>query len=463
MAIELIGKLKPKNGASFKILDAVDINWEGASVPLEGLPNASADTKGIVQIGANLSVDEGVVGLSKENVEAAIGYEAAKASDVAEIKAQFADGKVNAAEAADKLTTARNIALTGDVTGTASFDGSADVEITATLGGIDASKITSGTIDIARLPQGALGNLVIVANDEERLALTAEQVRKGDTVKVTETGIMYLVVDESKLGTEEAFSEYTAGKATSVDWSGVENKPEAFKPEAHTHVASDITAMTGYTGDLFTESDSLNAALKKIEDKLDNAGGTYELPTATDEVLGGVKIGDNITANAGKISVTKDNVVTALGYEPPKQDTTYKQVTRATDGLMIAADKAKLDNLENFVLKAANADNLGGVKIGKNITVTEDGTISVADPIDTTPFAKKTDDLAGDLTGTIAKPKITDGAVVTDKIADGAVSTAKVANAAITDNKIADNSLSTSKLFVPIGDVLIFDGGTAAS
>lgn len=318
---------------------------------------------------------------------------------IAALEAKFDGGKANAAETADKLAVARNIALSGAVTGAATFDGSENIEINATLANLDASKITTGTIDIARLPKGALDNLVLVTNDAERFALTTKDVQNGDTVKVTETGILYLVSDETKLGTAEAFTEYTAGRATAIDWSGVENKPTEFRPEAHTHKSSDVTAMTGYTGTYFEETDSLNAALKKVEDKVVLASERYTLP-------------------------------------------------------------------------AASADTLGGVKIGKNITVTDDGTISVADAADLTPYAKKEDVLTGDLTGTVAAPSIAAGVVNTDKLTDGAVNTAKLANeavntaklaiGAVTDDKIAAASLSTTKLFVPAGDTLVLEGGTAS-
>ena len=51
----------------------------------------------------------------------------------------------------------------------------------------------------------------------------------------------------------------------------------------------------------------------------------YSLPTATGSVLGGVKTGSNITNSSGTISLTKANVVAALGYTPPTADsnTTY--------------------------------------------------------------------------------------------------------------------------------------------
>lgn len=42
----------------------------------------------------------------------------------------------------------------------------------------------------------------------------------------------------------------------------------------------------------------------------------YSLPTATSTVLGGVKVGSNITISSGVISVSKSNVTAALGYTP---------------------------------------------------------------------------------------------------------------------------------------------------
>ena len=63
------------------------------------------------------------------------------------------------ASSADKLATARTISLSGDVSGSVSFDGSADVSITAVVANSShnhsASNISSGTLSIAR---GGTGN-----------------------------------------------------------------------------------------------------------------------------------------------------------------------------------------------------------------------------------------------------------------------------------------------------------------
>lgn len=105
---------------------------------------------------------------------------------------------------------------------------------------LDASKLT-GTIDIARLPAGALERLVVVTDDTARFALTTSNVQKGDTVKVTSSGLMYFVVDDTKLSTEAGYEQYTAGTATSVAWSGITGKPSTFTPSTHTHTKSQIT------------------------------------------------------------------------------------------------------------------------------------------------------------------------------------------------------------------------------
>lgn len=47
-----------------------------------------------------------------------------------------------------------------------------------------------------------------------------------------------------------------------------------------------------------------------------NCTYSYSLPTATASVLGGVKIGSNISVSSGTISLTSANVTSALGYTP---------------------------------------------------------------------------------------------------------------------------------------------------
>jgi len=164
-----------------------------------------------------------------------------KAQTDAAIAAMVSAGQ---AAGAAKLTTPRTIALSGGATGTAtSFDGTQNIAIPVTA--VAASALT-GTIDIARLPAGALERLYPVASDAERFALTTAQVQKGDTVQVGGTGgLMYLVVDESNLGNAAGYRAYTAARASAVDWSGVENKPALLTTLASLDSTAGVLTQTG--------------------------------------------------------------------------------------------------------------------------------------------------------------------------------------------------------------------------
>ena len=54
---------------------------------------------------------------------------------------------------------------------------------------------------------------------------------------------------------------------------------------------------------------------------------------------------------------TKQQVIDALGYTPPKQDTTYGNATTSKEGLMSAADKKKLDSLSSTNAVSASGSN----------------------------------------------------------------------------------------------------------
>lgn len=130
--------------------------------------------------------------------------------------------------------SASNVPWTGVTNKPSTFTPSAHNHNDSTITSLNASKLF-GTIDIARLPHGALERLVIVADDTARFKLTTANIQLGDTVKVTKTEKMYYVVDESKLSSEAGYAVYTAGTATSVPWSGVTGKPSSYPPASHNH------------------------------------------------------------------------------------------------------------------------------------------------------------------------------------------------------------------------------------
>jgi hypothetical protein len=148
------------------------------------------------------------------------------------------------------ITTQKTITLTGAVTGSVTTDLTGNITINTTTGSIDATKLT-GTVPLESIPKDAQAKIVQVNSDEARLALTTDDVQNNDVVVVVDTdgstSSVYWVSDASKLGTDDAanaFTPFPAGVAAAVDWSGVQNKPEAFPPSAHTHTTLEVTAIT---------------------------------------------------------------------------------------------------------------------------------------------------------------------------------------------------------------------------
>lgn len=276
--------------------------------------------------------------------------------------------------AAETLMYGRNIILDGDVTGSTSesFNGSKNVTINTTISTINAEKLT-GTIDANRLPEipiekipaAALERLFVVDSQSAAMSLT---IQEGDVVQIGSGGPMYFCVSESASTFATKFKEFTAGSATSVPWSGVTGKP-TFATVATSGSYNDLTnkptipSLLGYATQNWVTSHgyltSIPAATsstyggiqigyttsgKNYAVQLSNGKAyvnvpwtdtnttysagtnisisgttincTYTLPTASSSVLGGVKVGSNITLSSGTISLSKSNVTSALGYTP---------------------------------------------------------------------------------------------------------------------------------------------------
>lgn len=238
--------------------------------------------------------------------------------------------KTDNAPTATKLQAARTIALSGAVTGSVSSDFGSNVTISTTLANFDASKIAFGTISIDRLPKAALERLIVVADDTARFALTTATAQSGDTVKVTSTGKMYLIKDESKLNSEDGYESYTASQASSVPWSGVTGKPSTFTPPT-----SSATVLGGIKVGYTTSG-------KNYKVQLDSSGNAYvNVPwtdnnttynEATADTLGLVKIG--YASNGKNYAVLLANGKMYVNVPWTDNNTTYTQATSDKLGLV---------------------------------------------------------------------------------------------------------------------------------
>ena len=257
---------------------------------------------------------------------------------------------------ATKLATPRVIAIAGAVSGSATFDGSRNVSINSTLNGFDASKITSGTISEARLPNipieklpaGALERMFVVASQTAAIdAVKAGTIQEGDVVQIGNGGLMYFCIDDAATTFGNAFKEFTAGSATRVPWSGVTGKPSSFTPSAHNQASNTITALTGYaksTNAAITTSDTLNTALGKLETKVDitygwgnHASAGYAkatqlanyLPLTGGTLTGGLTANNISLFDSGK---TNDYNVTAKIGDPSTYSTPVRFAPSSAHG-----------------------------------------------------------------------------------------------------------------------------------
>lgn len=202
---------------------------------------------------------------------------------------------------------------------------------TSNIPNLDASKITTGTISVDRLPATALERCVVVADDTARFKLTTSSVQIGDTVKVTATKKMYMVIDSSKLSSEAGYEEYF----TSTDWSTITNKPTSFTPATHSHATATQSA-NGF----------MSSADKK---KLDGITESADSVSFSRSLTSGTKVG----------TITINGTGTDL-YAPTNTDThhTAKNVVASsstgTANVTAATSNPYLNLIENGAVRSTH-------------------------------------------------------------------------------------------------------------
>lgn len=165
--------------------------------------------------------------------------------------------------------------------------------------------------------------------------VSALQTLVGDTSVASQiVSAVSSKADASHTHSEYATTDHThSGYATrtyvDTQVSGlVDSAPEALNtlnelsaalgddPNFATTIATQIGSKVSQVDGMgLSTNDYTNAEKSKLAGIAENAN-EYVLPTATSSVLGGVKIGSNITNSSGVISLSGSNVTSALGYTP---------------------------------------------------------------------------------------------------------------------------------------------------
>lgn len=176
-----------------------------------------------------------------------------------------------------------------------SWDSKADGNHTHTKAQItiDASNVT-GTFTADQIAEDAKERQVTVANQTALLALTKTSAQNGDWVLLNDANypLYYVVIDDTKLGTMDAFQQLTSPDIEDKSWSAVQNKPTTFEELSITDAMSNSdtdsliddlnsgkatvtsgietlkTASAKYTGEMQDKSQMMETMIDLIDAKM---------------------------------------------------------------------------------------------------------------------------------------------------------------------------------------------------
>lgn len=256
-------------------------------------------------------------------------------------KADTAGAADTAAEATHAVAadTATKLAAAVTINGV-SFDGSKAITINA----VDATpRIATSekgaangvaTLDTAgKVPAAQLPSYVDDVKEYENKAAFPETGEADkiyvdiDTGSIYRwSGTQYIQINTSVASADSAIKLATARKIAGVPFDGsaditipAANVGAYTKAETNTTFLSKADAKTTYVaitpGKDLSDNNFTAELLAKLNG-IETGANKYVLPQASSTVLGGVTVGNNITVSTGTISLSKANVIAALGYTP---------------------------------------------------------------------------------------------------------------------------------------------------
>lgn len=257
-------------------------------------------------------------------------------------------GKADTAGTADTAAEATHAAAADTATKLAAavtingvdFDGSKAITINAVDSTARIAESEKGvangvaTLDAAgKVPAAQLPSYVDDVKEYENKAAFPET---GETDKIYVdndtgsiyrwSGTQYIQINTSVASADTAVKLATARKIAGVLFDGsaditipAGNVGAFTKEETNTTFLSKADAATTYVaitpGKVLSDNNFTNALLTKLNG-IEEGANNYTLPQASSTTLGGVTVGNNITVNTGTISLSKANVIGALGFTP---------------------------------------------------------------------------------------------------------------------------------------------------
>ena len=237
-------------------------------------------------------------------------------------------GVAGTASSADKLTTARDIGLAGDLTGNVSFDGSGNVTLTATIAANSVALGTDTTGNYVGNVTSSNGIIVSGTTGENwtpNITLSATGVIA--TTYGSTTNIPILTIDEQ-------------GRVTSASNAAI----------------STSFTLAGDTGtDIFNSGDTLRIS-----------GGTGISTTATDNTITVTNLGvTSLTGTANEVEVSSANGAITIGLP---NDVTIGNTLTVTGDLIVLGNATTLNTatlvVEDPLVKFGNANPSDVLDIG---------------------------------------------------------------------------------------------------
>lgn len=351
----------PTTVDGYGITDAVKV---GDKVAWSNVENAPTTLEGYGITDAVKAGDK----INWSNIESAPttleGYgitDAVKASDIQQaITADtvtantFTGALTGNAATATKLEAPVNVTFSGVTADATTFDGSADLNVNVTS--VPAALVT-GVLSEANIPASIVSTLKTVNTDEERFALTIDDVQNGDTVYVAEPapGKMYRVVDDTKLNEEAGYQEFSAGiadKALADSEGNVITETYLKKTAA----ASTYAAKT----ELTSAVETLNTALEGKQ-----AIGNYALKSDLSSYATTESVTSGLAAKADASALAS-----------------YATTESLTEGLETKADASDLANYvsnDTFTTEMAKKANVSALSGYATTSALTDGLAAKAD------------------------------------------------------------------------------------
>ena len=169
------------------------------------------------------------------------------------------------------------------------------------------------------------------------------------------------LVNDSGFITSSDVPEGAAASTTTplMDGTAATGSETTFARGDHVH-PSDTTKVDKVNGKGLSTNDYTTAEKEKLAG-IATGANNYSLPTASDSVLGGVKIGSNLTITNGVLSADAQAV---------------DEATTTTSGLMSATDKSKLDGIDS----SADVNVIEAITVNNSATTVSNKTVNITVP-----------------------------------------------------------------------------------